>query len=127
MNIEEIREYCLSMPLATEDQAFGPDNVLFRVCNKIFGCIDLNCSDRIVVKCDADYAAALREHHCEIEPAWHWNKRYWIQIDLQGSLPDETIRSLIRHSYTQVVGGLPRRERLAHPEILSIDDTPPNP
>lgn len=127
MNIEEIREYCLSMPLATEDQAFGPDNLLFRVCNKIFGCIDLNNAARIVVKCDADYAASLRERHREIEPAWHWNKRYWIQIDLHGSLSDKTVQSLIRHSYTQVVGGLPRRERLEHPEILSIDGTPVSP
>ena len=36
MNIEDIRNYCLAKPLATEDSAFGPDGILFRVYNKIF-------------------------------------------------------------------------------------------
>lgn len=35
MNIEDIRNYCLAKPLATEDSAFGPDGILFRVHNKI--------------------------------------------------------------------------------------------
>ena len=126
MNIEEIREYALSLPLVTEDMAFGPDHLLFRICNKIFGCLDLQRPDSVTVKCDPDYAEDLREHHREIEPAWHWNKRYWNQIDLRGSLSDETIRALIRHSYSQVVAGLPRKVRLAHPDILTIDGTPLN-
>ena len=41
MNIETVREYCLSLPLVTEDTAFGPDYILFRVYNKIFACLDL--------------------------------------------------------------------------------------
>ena len=56
MNIEIIREYCLSKPLATEDTAFGPDYILFRVYDKIFACIDLERPDLVVVKCDAEYA-----------------------------------------------------------------------
>ena len=41
MNIEAIREYCLSLPLASEDMAFGEDHLVLRVCGKIFACIGL--------------------------------------------------------------------------------------
>ena len=55
MNIEEVRQYCLSKPLATEDTAFGPEGILFRIYNKIFAYLDLERPDLVVVKCDADY------------------------------------------------------------------------
>lgn len=34
MDIETIRAYCLQKPLATEDSAFGPEGILFRVTTK---------------------------------------------------------------------------------------------
>ena len=61
MNIEDIRNYCLAKPLATEDSAFGPDGILFRVYNKIFAYIDLDRPDLVVTKCNPDYAIALRK------------------------------------------------------------------
>ena len=36
MNIEEVREYTLSLPGVTEDQAFGEDILNFRLEGKIF-------------------------------------------------------------------------------------------
>lgn len=74
MNIEEVRQYCLSKPLATEDTAFGPEGILFRIYNKIFAYLDLERPDLVVVKCDADYAIELRDKYNGILPAWHWNK-----------------------------------------------------
>ena len=74
MNIEEVRQYCLSKPLATEDAAFGPEGILFRIYNKIFAYLDLERPDLVVVKCDADYAIELRDKYNGILPAWHWNK-----------------------------------------------------
>lgn len=122
MNIESIREYCLSLPMTTEDMAFGEDYLLLRVCDKIFACIGLVRTDYFVVKADPDYAVELRERHAEIEPAWHWNKRYWIQISLTGQLTDDFIRSLIRHSYARVVEKLPGRVKAANPELTTVSD-----
>ena len=39
MNIEEVREYTLSLPGVTEDQAFGEDILNFRLEGKIFVCL----------------------------------------------------------------------------------------
>ena len=39
MNIEQVREYTLSLPGVTEDQAFGEDVLNFRLEGKIFVCL----------------------------------------------------------------------------------------
>ena len=39
MNIEQVREYTLSLPGVTEDQAFGDDILNFRLEGKIFVCL----------------------------------------------------------------------------------------
>ncbi len=120
MDIETIREYCLSLPMTSEDMAFGEDYLLLRVCDRIFACIGLVHTDYLVLKCDPDYATELREIHPDIEPAWHWNKKYWNQHRLSGNLRDDFIRSLIRHSYAEVVRKLPKRIRTENPEITEI-------
>lgn len=120
MDIESIREYCLSLPQTSEDMAFGDDCLLLRVCNKIFACYSLTGDDILVVKCDPDYAVDLKDAHPEIEPAWHWNKKYWIQLTSKGRLSADFIKSLIRHSYSEVVKKMPNKVKTAYPEILSI-------
>lgn len=120
MNIETIREYCLSLPQATEDFPFDETTLVFRVLGKIFACLDLERSEWLTLKCNANYAIELRESHSEIEPAWHWNKKYWNQVNLNGMLEDDMIKGLVRHSYNEVVKKLKKQDKLEHPEILDI-------
>ncbi|MDE6144953.1 MAG: MmcQ/YjbR family DNA-binding protein [Muribaculaceae bacterium] len=121
MNIESIRNYCLSLPLATEDTGLGGDYLLFRVCDKIFACYGFVREDYFVLKANPDYALDLRDRYNEISPAWHWNKKYWNEVSLKGSLNDDFIKSLIRHSYAEVVKKLPRTIKTLNPEITRID------
>lgn len=120
MNVEEIREYCLSLPLATEDFPFDETTLAFRVLGRVFAMIDLEDTKWFVLKCDADYAVTLREENMEIKPAWHMNKRYWNQIDIFGSLSNDFIRWMIDHSYSEVVKKMPRKSRVEHPEIALV-------
>lgn len=122
MDLETVREYCLSLPMTSEDMAFGDDVLLIRVCEKIFAAIALDGTDRFVVKCDEAYASELREHYPEIEPAHHWNKKYWNQLPLHGTLKSEFIKALIRHSYSQVVGKLTKKIKSEYPEILTVKE-----
>ena len=114
MNIEIIREYCLSKPLATEDTAFGPDTILFRVYDKIFACIDLERPDLVVVKCDAEYALSLREQYSGIRPAWHWNKRYWNELCFDCDVDDALIFRLIDLSLVELLKKLLKKTRQAY-------------
>ncbi len=109
MNIESVREYCLSLPNVTEDFPFDETTLVFRIAGKIFAMLDLENTEWFVLKCQPDYALTLRDAHFEITGAWHMNKKHWNQLNLYGSLTDELIKSLIRHSYNEVVRKLPRR------------------
>ncbi|MCQ2607312.1 MAG: MmcQ/YjbR family DNA-binding protein [Bacteroidales bacterium] len=120
MNIETVREYCLSLPLATEDFPFDETTLVFRVCGKIFAMIDLENTEWFVLKCDPEYAVELRGEFSEISGAYHMNKRLWNQLNLFGTLQNSKIQGLIRHSYSEVVKKLPKRLKNEYPEIVMI-------
>ena len=120
MNVESLREYCLSLPLATEDFPFDESTLVFRVVGKIFAMLDLERPDVVSLKCNPDYALQLREEHPEISGAWHMNKKYWNQVNLSGHLEDELVQGLVRHSYAEVVKKLTRKERAEHEEITTV-------
>ena len=122
MNIESVREYCLSLPLVTEDFPFDETTLVFRIMGKIFACLDLERPEWVTMKCNADYALELREVHPEIEGAWHWNKKYWNQVNLYGGLEDDFIQRLLRHSYSEVVKKLKKQERMEHPEMMEVKE-----
>lgn len=109
MNIEEAREYALSLPLA-EESLFADDWVQYRVCGKWFMLIWLNAPEsRVAVKCDPELAVELRERYEGVEPAYHMNKRMWNDLYLNRDLTDEVIRQCIRHSYDEVLKGVPKK------------------
>ena len=120
MNVESLREYCLSLPLATEDFPFDETTLVFRVVGKIFAMLDLERTKIISLKCNPDYALQLREEHPEISGAWHMNKKYWNQVNLSGHLEDELVQGLVRHSYAEVMKKLTRKERAEHEEITTV-------
>ena len=112
MNIEELREYCLSIKNATEDMPFGDELLIFRVFGKWFAVIPLDDPElKISVKCDAAQAIELREQYQCVEAAWHFNKKYWNTIILNPDMNDETVKQWIRHSVEEVVKKLPKKTR----------------
>ena len=109
MNVESVRDYCLSLPQVTEDFPFDESTLAFRIAGKIFAMIDLDDTEWFVLKCEPVYAIELRENYSVIKGAWHMNKKYWNQIDLKGMLSDKLICHLINHSYNEVVKKLPKK------------------
>ena len=111
MNIEDARIYCLSKMNATEDFPFDETTLAFRVENRIFAIVDLDNVSWFCVKCDADYAIELRDKYPQIVPAWHMNQKYWNQLDIN-TLSDDLFRSLVDHSYNEVLKKLPKKIRV---------------
>ena len=117
MNIESVREYCLSLPLVTEDFPFDEQTLVFRILGKIFACVDLERPEWVTMKCNADYALELREEHSEIEGVWHWNKKYWNEVMFDTDVPDELVYELIDHSLSEVLKKLPKKTQMAYAEL----------
>ncbi|MCQ2192808.1 MAG: MmcQ/YjbR family DNA-binding protein [Paludibacteraceae bacterium] len=111
MNIEEIRDYCLSLPETNESFPFDETTLVFKVKGKMFAMTDLEHTEWLSVKCEPEYAQELRAKYTEIEGAYHMNKKYWNQINVQGSLNTNFVEKLINHSYNEVVKKMPKKER----------------
>lgn len=110
MDIEEVREYCLGKFLAAESFPFDDDTLVFKVAGRIFACLSLQRPDVLILKCEPDYAIELRDRYPAIEPAFHFNKKHWNQHWLP-QLDDALVRSLIDHSYAEVLKKLSRKLR----------------
>ena len=111
MDIESAREYCLTKKAAAEGFPFGEDFWVVKVMGKMFACINLDTPDRITLKCDADYAIELRDRYNAVEPAWHFNKKYWNQVFFDRDADERLIRHLIDHSYEEVIKKFTRKLR----------------
>lgn len=62
MNIESIRDYCLTLPGAEETLPFGPETLAYRINGKIFLLMGIDSEDlRFNVKCDPDKARDCEE------------------------------------------------------------------
>ena len=114
MNLEELREYCLSLPHVTEDMPFVEDILVFRICNRIFVLTSLESVPlRVSLKCDPERAIALREQYPDkIVAGYHLNKKHWNTVLLE-SLPLTLIKEMIQHSYDQVLAKVPKKEKEA--------------
>ena len=63
MNIETIREFCISKKGATEGFPFGEDTLVFKAGGKIFALVNLDGELSINLKCDPEFALELRERY----------------------------------------------------------------
>lgn len=117
MDIEKLREYCLQIPGAEESLPFGPDWLVFKVWGNMFALIPLDGADKVSVKCNPDYALELRDRYRGIEPAWHFNKKYWNQIWFDRDVPDDMIFSLINHSVEEVVRRWSKKKQLEYAQF----------
>ena len=104
MDIIDLREYIISLPLVEECQPFGDDAVVYKVGGRMFACYVLEHTTRIAVKCNPDRAIVLRDEYLSaITPAWHFNKRHWNAISLNGDLAASFIYQQIYNSYMLVI------------------------
>ena len=112
MNLEELREYCLSLKGTSEHLPFDDVTLVLKVQGKMFALIPLdNPETQIALKCDPERAIALREEFSAIVPAWHFNKKYWNTVIIDPMISRDFLCELIRHSYELVVNGLPKKLR----------------
>jgi len=112
MDIEQLREYCLSKPGTEETLPFGPDTLVYKVVGKVFLLTGLDTEGlRFNVKCDPDKALELREQFSCVLPGYHMSKKHWNTIVVDGSVSTKQLKQWIDHSYELVVESLPKKVR----------------
>jgi len=98
MNIEELREYCISKKDVTESFPFDETTLAFKFRGKMCALTDLEGELSINLKCDPDLAIELREEYPAVQPGYHMNKKHWNTVIIDGSIPDCIIREWIDYS-----------------------------
>lgn len=112
MNIETLREYCLSKKAVTEDFPFGESTLVFRVKNKIFLLVSLDASPlQFNAKSEPGKAIELREQYNSIQPGYHMNKKHWNTVVIDGSISSALIKEMINDSYNLIVQSLSKKLR----------------
>ncbi|MBL7915887.1 MAG: MmcQ/YjbR family DNA-binding protein [Bacteroidia bacterium] len=114
MNIEEIRAYCLKFHDTTESFPFDEDVLAFKVSGKIFCLTSLSEPDRMNLKCEPEKAIELREQYPCVIPGYHMSKKMWNTVIIDGSVSKKMLQSWIKHSFDEVVKGLPKKLQLQH-------------
>ena len=119
MNIEQVRDYTLSLYGVTEDQPFGDDILTFRLEGKIFVCLWLGggkhdmkepSEPRLALKLSPERNIELREQFSAVTPAWHWNKKHWSDVYYE-QLEDTLVQEWIKESYLLVASKLSKAMR----------------
>ena len=106
MDIEQIRDYALSLEQVTEGFPFGETVLVFKVQGKIFLLLPMDSDGlQFNVKCEPELAIELRENYPDtVLPGYHMNKKHWNTVIVDGRLSGKQIREMIASSYLLVKG-----------------------
>ncbi|MCM2679402.1 MmcQ/YjbR family DNA-binding protein [Echinimonas agarilytica] len=114
MEFNALNEYLLEAPKSSLDFPFGKDVYVYKVKGKMFALLG-HRGDMMTLnlKCNPDEAAALCDVFEGILPGYHMNKKHWITIYFDGSVPNNEVLRLIDNSYALVVSKLPKKDRIS--------------
>jgi predicted DNA-binding protein (MmcQ/YjbR family) len=100
---DAVRRICAKQEGAELEFPFGPQAAVYKVAGKIFAVVGVDGSPlQLTLKCDPEHGEALRGEHAAITPGYHMNKRHWITVTLDGSVPRTLVAELIEDSFDLV-------------------------
>ncbi len=109
MNLEFLRQYCLSLPCCVEDVKYGSD-LCYSVGGKIFLGTRLQGPFRTGIKCAPELFAELTERE-GIVPMPRLTNTGWVRIEKADALHKKEWEDYIQQSYNLVVASLPKKKR----------------
>ena len=108
MNLESVREYCLSLPHVTE-MVQWEDHLLFKIGGKMFAIASLEPRGVVLsFKATPDQFFEYQEQEGVI-PAPYMARNQWLALESWNALRDGELRDLLATSYRLVLEKLPKR------------------
>lgn len=131
MNIDWVREYCMSLPHTTENLQWG-DDLLFKIGGKMFAVLVLKPAPVwLSFKCSTEVFAELTERS-GIIPAPYMARHHWVALQTPDALRQNELERLLHSSYELVLEKLPRKTRdslarRASPKVKIKSTSKPHP
>lgn len=113
MDIEHYRRHCLSNKGVTEEFPFGEEVLVYKVMGKMFALTHVETFDSVSLKVDPETGTELREQYEGVTPGYHLNKKHWISVSMDGSIPDRLVLQWIDNSYQLVAKSLTKTQKAA--------------
>ncbi len=111
MNVDFVRDHCLSFPNAKESLQWG-ETLCFKVGGKIFATLSLDeIPPHLSLKTTGERFAELTEIE-GIVPARYVGRYKWITLERLNVLSAREIRELIQNSYDMVIQKTPAKKQL---------------
>ncbi|HLU99269.1 MAG TPA: MmcQ/YjbR family DNA-binding protein [Thermobifida alba] len=129
MTPQQFIDAALWFPEAVETEPFGPGTLVYKVAGRMFALLSERNREGVpfvTLKCAPDLALELRAEFDAVFPGYHTDKRHWNSVLLDGTVPDDELLEMLRHSYQQVVARLRRADRERLLAALG-EDAPPLP
>lgn len=107
MNVEEIRDYCLSLGEDVEEKfpftkfKKGDTVLVFYVCQHMFCFFDIEEMKVVSVKCQSERIPLLKEEIEGLVDPYNESKKHWLGIQ-PNVCPSSVIKELIQNSYQLV-------------------------
>lgn len=104
MNIEDYRDYCLSLGEDVEEKfpfvkfKNGEGVLVFYVCGYMFAFFDINEFSVVSLKCQPDRIPDFKERYSCIGKPFNESPKHWIGIDPLAA-PTELLKELTCNSY----------------------------
>jgi predicted DNA-binding protein (MmcQ/YjbR family) len=112
LNIDWIRQYCLSLAHTTETVQWQ-DDLVFKIGGKMYAVAALEPGDHwLSFKCTPDDFARLVERE-GIVPAPYLARAHWVALVTEDALPRTEIKRLVHESYGMVLAKLPKKKQTA--------------
>jgi predicted DNA-binding protein (MmcQ/YjbR family) len=112
VNVDWIRDLCLSFPHTTEQIQWG-DDLVFKVAGKIHAVTVLHPAKIwLCFKVSPENFAELTERP-GIIPAPYLARAKWVALETRDALSPDELTLLLRESYDMVVAKLPKKTREA--------------
>jgi predicted DNA-binding protein (MmcQ/YjbR family) len=110
MDIDWVREFCLSLPHTTEKVQWE-DALVFKVGDKMYAVVSLEPGETwISFKCSAEEFAALIERP-GVVPAPYLARAQWAALETEDALSRDEIRRLLADAHSLIFANLPRKAR----------------
>jgi predicted DNA-binding protein (MmcQ/YjbR family) len=108
MNIDSVRQFCLSFPGAKENLQWG-DDLCFKLGGKIFALLAVDCvPPTLCFKCTPEKFSELVEQE-EIIPAPYLGRYKWVLLQRLDGLGEIELQGLIRESYEMVAAKVTKK------------------
>jgi predicted DNA-binding protein (MmcQ/YjbR family) len=102
--LSSLKNYCVSKPWVKETYPFDQATLVFKVMDKMFALCNVNDQPlEVNLKCEPELSELLQQKYASIKPGYHMNKRHWITLSLDGTVPEPEVLFLIDLSYELVV------------------------